>query len=540
MRIVPRLFRLAAVCAFVGAAAVSALAAPSADGTACRKVVNVVNFIRTLDPRIPREEAKRIVREEIALCRRYGFPNTIPLQYDALLDAEYLALVRPEKDNPNVEFGFWFELCRAFVERCGMTWRGRPGWEWDWYIDPGFLMAYTQEERRRLVDEGMRAFKAEFGHYPKVVGSWLLDAYSMDYMATKYGVDAFPICREQDSTDAYGLRGGYSNGIYYPSKRNMLSAARERANAVGSPVFKILTPDPIYNYSRPDWFYADFPFKQNNCPTLEPVWPSGHTPRIIDWYLRKYLDEPGLLNVSYMQVGQENFFGWDNLRAGLEYQFAKLDELRRTGRVTIEKMGETAAWFKRTHPVNCPQTQVALDDWAGTGRKSVWYNCARYRANLYLYKDRLYFRDIHVMDDHYAEPFLDRVCRGKIALYYTPPIVDEYLFRTNGLSGMMAFDGRFERLEVAGAGTDGLSVTCWRTDGSSAKVSFAPEGLTVTGSSLDFECPESFRETFSFADGNWGLRFDGYRYAIGFSGTAQKTERGVRFVPESGKIRFDP
>lgn len=69
-------------------AAGGALAAPA------RKVLNVVNFVRALDPRMPKAEYVRALDEEVKLNRKYGFPNTVLLQYDALVDAEMLASAR--------------------------------------------------------------------------------------------------------------------------------------------------------------------------------------------------------------------------------------------------------------------------------------------------------------------------------------------------------------------------------------------------------------------------------------------------------------
>ena len=55
----------------------------------------------------------------------------------------------------------------------------------------------------------------------------------------------------------------------------MLSAAVDMSNAVQAPVFKMLTPDPIYNYANPKKRFPDYPFK-SGCPTLEPVWAGGN------------------------------------------------------------------------------------------------------------------------------------------------------------------------------------------------------------------------------------------------------------------------
>ena len=503
-----------------------------------RKVVNIVNFVRALDPRKPKPELLRALREEVALNRRYGFENTILLQYDALVDTETMAEAR-KSDPAKTEFGLWFEMSRPHNEAAGLAWHPsekHKGWDWDWFINPGFLMAYDHDGRRKLIDVAFARFKAEFGAWPKSVGSWLLDAWSMDYMVNTYGVDGFCICREQDSTDAYGLRGGYSNGAYYPSRKNMLSAAVDMKNAVHAPVFKMLTPDPIYNYGIPHKLYPGYPH-QRGCPTMEPVWYGGNSPKIVDWYFRVYTESKGLLNLSYMQTGQENSFGWPMISNGLAMQYAKIAKEVTAGHVVLEKMGDTARKFKAAHSANCPQTQIALEDWSGAVRKSVWYNSRFYRANLVMDGSRLCFRDIHKMSDDFEEPFLNKVCTGWQALYYTPPIVDQWLFRSEAASGTMTFSGDFKSLDTASDGDCVLVATAKRTDGTSAVVHFEEGRIVITGGCLASEYAADFRKALSVkADGVY-FEFEGYRYRMPVRGKVRATEMGFRI--DGDRIELD-
>ena len=139
-----------------------------------RTVLNFVNFIRGCEPRRPKDLLLP-VREEIAADRKAGIKHTFLLQYDALLRKDLVSAVCEGADE-NMELGLWFEIVRPLAERVGIAWRGRPGYDWDWYVNPGFLEAYTQKERRLLIDEAFRLFRETFGYYPTVAGSWLLDA----------------------------------------------------------------------------------------------------------------------------------------------------------------------------------------------------------------------------------------------------------------------------------------------------------------------------------------------------------------------------
>ena len=463
------------LAASAGLRAFAGMADIAEGGSGVRNALNFVNFVRGCEPRddANRDHLDEPLREEIARNTKYGFKNTILLQYDALLRDDLVALAKTAQQD-RTEYGVWAEMCRQLVETCGIEWKGRNGWDWDWFVKPGFLMAYAPAERERICDELFRLFKLRFGAYPKTMGSWLLDAHSMDYVQRKYGVKAFLICREQDATDAYTLNGGYFNGAYYPSKNNALSAAVDMKNAIRAPVFRMLTPDPIYNYGT----YANAGFNSfaaAGCPTMEPV---GNPD--VPWYFRLYGEPVAPLNLSYMQTGQENSFFWSRIHKSLDEQMAMAAKYAAEGKIAVETVSETAERFMRDHPANCPQTQIAIDDRTGADRQSVWYNSKHYRANLFLEDGKLRFRDIHVMDDADEEDWLRKACPDWRAEYHTPFVVDEKRLPTSGL----VFEGSYTNLFCMGDGRTSLHVRAERADGTCATVAFGEGRLSVGGAGL--------------------------------------------------------
>lgn len=505
-------------------------------GAEVPRVMNIVNFMRAVDPRNPPGyDMTKVLAEEVWFNNHYGLKNTILLQYDALLH-EGLMNVARQADPDKTEYGFWFEVVKPLCDRLGIAWRGRDGWTWDWHVKPGFLMSYSVADRERLCDEAMRLFREKFGRYPESVGSWLIDAHSMRYMSEKYAIKAFCICREQDNTDAYGLRGGYANGAYYPSRNNMLSAATDMRNAIRTPVFKMLTPCPIYNYGKPNEMYPGYGF--HGCPTMEPVWHGGRDRAVIDWFFKTYARPKGALSLSYMQTGQENGFEWERIAQGLPYQMEKIARAQKQDGLIVETLAETGKRFMREHAGNCPQTQVALDDWTGFGRKSVWYNSRFYRGNLFLDGARLSFRDVHVMKDDFREPFFDTVCDGWKADYFTPPFVDTALDRDDSHPGDMVFDGDFESVDVATPDALTLVATARRRDGTAAVVTFRENGMEVRGSGLRWAPKPGRREDVSIHSGRIGLRFQGYVYSVGVTGSVEVVADGYAIRPSGEAIAF--
>lgn len=124
-------------------------------------IVNIMNFVRGVEPRNPSLDLLAPVLGQIALNKRFGFENTFLLQYDAIIDKKFSDVFLAERDE-KTELGVWIEIVRPLVEKVGIAWRGRPGYDWDWHVDPGFLPSYTYEQKTLLIDELMEKFREGF------------------------------------------------------------------------------------------------------------------------------------------------------------------------------------------------------------------------------------------------------------------------------------------------------------------------------------------------------------------------------------------
>lgn len=407
-----------------------------------KKVVNLVNFVRGCEPRDKNMDLYSPVVNQMEQNRKFGLKCTFLLQYDAMLRDDFCELFVKEVKQGDIELGVWFEMCRVLVEKIGAEWKGRPGYDWDWHVNSGFLPGYTPEQREKIVDEVFAKFKAIFGEYPKVVGSWLLDAHSMDYMCQKYDIKAFCVCREQFGVDAYTLWGGYYSGAYYASKKNMLCPAKTAENSISAPVFRMLGIDPIYGYDE-----KKFNPKTGGCYTLEPYWTPGKTPDVVDWYFDEYFKNP-VMNLSELTTGQENSFGWSGMRDGYIMQAERMAELQKEGVLTVEFLGDTGESFKKSFDRTPSSVLLAEKDWSQNGIKSYWFSSQNLRANLFLNKDLLMFRDIVTYDENYAERYLDRPCEEWNATYDNLQIVDARLWEKDGKPSGLFFDSRVKNMSA--------------------------------------------------------------------------------------------
>ncbi len=387
------------------------------------KIVNIVNFIRLLEPRDPKiteEVLYETVVNQVKLMDDYHLKGTFLLQYDALMDDRYQKLLSGLPGD-RYEIGAWWEIPQPLVEKAGLKWRGR--YPWDWHADVGFSTGYTPQEREKLVDVYMADFKAVFGKYPKSVASWFIDAHTLNYLYEKYHIVASANCKDQYGTDGYTLWGGYWNQAYYPSKINSYMPAQTIENQTPVPIFRMLGSDPVRQYD------TGVGHNRQGVITLEPVYRfGGGDKEWIDWFFQE-LVEGESMEFAYSQAGQENSFTWDAMARGLEIQFPLIAKLRDGGKLQVQTLGESGEWFRKNYKVT-PATAVTVnDDLGDSDLRTVWFNSRFYRTNLLWEEDgTLRIRDIHLFHEDFPSIYTTGVTTTNECQFFTLPVVDGYLW----------------------------------------------------------------------------------------------------------------
>ena len=431
-----------------------------------KKIASIINFVRSVEPRERDESYLPVTLEnELELCARYGWRSTVLLQYDALIRADYQAILRRYGDA--VEPGLWLEIVEPLADAAGVPWEG--GYVWDWTGGVNYLQHYSPAQRVRLLDAACAGFRAVFGHDPKAVGCWILDSFSLQYLRETYGVEAACICREQVGTDYSTLWGGFYNGAYYPCKNNILCPAGSRETQIDVPVFRMLGPDPIYQY---DMGLGE-PEKPQGVCTLEPVYEEGGgCEDWVRWYLRENYGDK-CLSHAYAQFGQENSFGWEKIRQGLPMQFRLLDEAVRRGEIELMTLCESAAWYRDAFSLTAPAAICADSDWKDAGSRTVWYSCRNYRVNILCRDGEAWIRDFHLFDDRYEDPCLHTNNTQPRTGCFTLPVMDGFRFSAGGVVAGI-------RLCRGGAPV--------RSDAPFVSEAREPDAVTATFGALRFDC----------------------------------------------------
>ncbi len=511
-----------------------------------KNIINIINFVRDCEPR--EEDDSYLfptLVNELDLCDKYGFRSTVLFQYDALINPEYIALVRSHADR--CELGVWLEITEPHCRDAGLPWRGR--YQWDWENNVNYLHGYVPEERKILIDTAFEKFKEIYGAYPAVFGCWTIDAVSFRYIEETYPVISACICRDQYGTDANTMWGGYYNGGYYASYNNMLCPASDRSRQMKTPVFRMLGPDPLRQY---DLGLGD-PEAIQVVSTMEPVYPgSGSSRNFVEWYFRESFNGK-CLSHAYAQLGQENSFGWNLIKDGLPMQFEILDRELKKGTVELMTLGETGKWFSENFDMTPPAAICADSDYEKDGYKTVWFSCKDYRMNILYQNGKAWIRDFQLFDDNYKEKCLDSAEDLRDYAIFNLPVVDGFRFSKDDIRAgvYVCKDGK-----TAVLGENFITKTDDAENSATAEIP-GKVRFTMSESSVEIELAEGYYLTFVYhpeckvpyaqvKEKELLMRFKGrlsddYSYSLRLACGKFSENNGVITVePENGKIVFIP
>lgn len=397
-------------------------------------IVTIVNFIRSQDSRTTRTALKEAVVRQVALAEQYKMPITFLFQHDAFIDSEMRSLV-PMRDY--IEIGLWLEVNRILVEKAGVQWKGGDNCIWSPLANVDLTAGYLPQERIQIADTVMAEFRECFGCYPATVGSWMIDAVTLEHLDRVYGVQASLNCKDQWGTDGYSLWGGYYNQAFYPCKNNAFCPAQSRQAQIDIPVFRMLGSDPIAQYA------CESDDNGQNVVSLEPVYPeSGGSRQWVTWFFEQMINnEP--LSFGYAQAGQENSFGWDLMGNGYQMQMELLHTLHQQGKINVMKVCDAGAYFKKTYAVTPASVVQAAN--AG-GEQVLWYSSRYYRIGIYAGKQEIYIRDLMLFDEAYRERYLQTPCTSPQMYYDNLPVVDSYRCSTETETAGVFFEKDGKRI----------------------------------------------------------------------------------------------
>lgn len=498
--------------------------------------VNIYNFIRMSHTEPTRfiQDDFDTIQEQIVTMKQYGFSGTYALKYDALMEPRYQELLKEYLDDGD-EISAWWEITREMCKRSGVRFRDSfQEEEYDDRVDSAYSIGYTPEERKLLVDGYMADFYSVFCKYPQSIGSWVLDSVTMEYAREKYGVEAFAICRDQIGVDGFTLWGGYPNGPYYPSKYNENVPAQNADHQIAAPVFRLLGPDPIYN------FEAEV---RDNLPgvyTLEPAWLTGRNKLWIQWLFDRLCKEDAL-GVGYAHVGQENNFLWENIRPGYAPQLDVVKKMQEQGLLRVETMAQTAKYFREKYALTPPMTFQASADWSERNLSCQWYASAAYRVGFLGENGHLRIRDMFLYDQNYQSRYLYCPMKQTKSVFDALPVLYPQLWKKHlGARPYIRFldkEGNELSGEITYGSLDPLTAKAeLNMDSGCLSCVMRPGCMEITGAEMMvFDALPVFEAA---NDNVISMRYEGFGYTLRIAQgkVLVAGKNGVRIAAESGRI----
>lgn len=325
-------------------------------------------------------------KKQYDLIKQHSFPATWLLQYDIFEDKEILDELK--RIDGTHELGVFLEVSPTFAQHARVIYSSDVPW-----FSPKtvFLSGYPQSDRRKFIDRLFKEFKIKFGFYPKSVGAWWIDSYSLNYMKEKYGITSAMIVADQKTTDNYGIWGQWWGVPYYPAKVNILTPASSLNNKQQVLIIQWAQRDPLLSVGEGPQF-SNYSLQANDYTERR------KDTRYFSSLVDVYLDCKN--SVGQVTVGLET--GIESVSNIKEYQ-NQLTALKKISNLQFVTMSRMAEEFARVYPNFPLAAEVKYED-------SLWKMTTSDRVNEKLsdrvkYNPAIAFNDYFVAD---SSNFLDR------------------------------------------------------------------------------------------------------------------------------------
>src|SRR3989344_5084584 len=383
--------------------------------------VNIVNPVRGSEFwELEKEQPQTVVEGQVEILQKHNLPATFLLRYDAL---NFEGIIRLLKDRNFLEKGIFLEITPGLTKEADVEYHKSATWHSAGSV---FLTGYRQEDRIKLIDTVFNKFKETFGFYPKSVGAWWIDAYSLDYMQKKYDITSGLIVADQYSTDNYQVWGQYWSAPYYPHKRNALYPAQTLDEKIPVVLTQWATRDPVNGYGKAVE-ESTYSVQANDYIDFHNLG-TDYFAKLVDIYTKQNLNQ-----VGHLVVGLENSYSWEKYGQEYENQINLLKQKARNGQFRLVTMSEFGSWYKQTFPNLTPTQVIVSDDPLGTSQKSVWFMNNYYRVGWFSNNEGSVVRDLRQYIDGSEEICLKNACNNLNFATFATRVLDDVTYHQKWL-----------------------------------------------------------------------------------------------------------
>jgi len=203
------------------------------------------------------EGSLKNLENQINAFKKARIPAYFAFRYDALIDDRYMnGFQKMRTGNESyINAALLIEITPKLAKDAGVVYRGSSN---RWFEAQNvYTIGYKKDDRQKIIDKLFFTFKKNFGVYPQITSSWIIDTDSLNYIRKKFGTIAHQITREQWGTDSYTLYGGPPH-YPYPASRSwaFIPDFKEKDPLL---MLRQTVDDPLYNYGETKKAYTSQP-----------------------------------------------------------------------------------------------------------------------------------------------------------------------------------------------------------------------------------------------------------------------------------------
>lgn len=403
------------------------------------------------------------VKGQADILKKYNISSTWLLRFDAFKNLKLIDLLN---NLPQHEKGIFLEITPAWANAAQVKYHESGNWH---AAGSAFLSGYEPDVRIKLIDIAFEEFKRAFGFYPKSVGAWWIDSFSLTVMQKKYGITAALIVADQYTTDNYQIWGQYFSTPYYPAKQHALHPAQNQENKLPVVLMQWAARDPVNAYGS-GVFESTFSVQLNDYLDFHNL-NSEYFSKLLDIYTDVTFNQFG-----HLVVGLENSYSWENYSAEYQRQIKLLNRRQALGKLKVTTMRDFASWYIQTFPNLSPPHLLVVNDPLGTGKKAVWFMNPYFRAGWFFTKEGSVFRDIRQYIDGEEEPCYLKGCKEVNFATFSTRVLDEVTYGNSWVIDQ----GEISQFKVEKVGEKYL-ISYLNEAGNSRQIGFLPRDISIDG-----------------------------------------------------------
>lgn len=386
------------------------------------------------------------------------------LRFDVLSDPEIPTFFKSLP--PTHEIGLFLEVTPSWTKKSAVEYRKSAVWH---LAESVFLTGYEIKEREKLIDTAFAEFKKTFGFYPKSVGAWYVDSFSLKYLQEKYKVMGVLIVSDQYTTDNYQIWGQYWSTPYYPSSKNTLVPAQNIASKIPLVVMQWAARDPINGYGE-GVNETTYSVQANDYLAYHDL-DSIYFSKLIDIFTKQNFNK-----FNHLIVGLENSYSWKKYKDEYQKQIEILANKRKEGQFLIFTMQQFADWYMKKFPDISLEQIIISDDPLGSSQKVVWFMNPYYRAGWFYNSEGSVFRDIRQYLAEQEEPCYKTSCQQINFATFSTRVLDDVTYKQK----LILDQGKIQDFKIEKT-AQGYLLSYKNEAGVMRKIEFFPRDIAIDG-----------------------------------------------------------